>query len=210
MLLTESDVYRWLLEAVKLKGRVSSNSVIHVSEVVGCLRRSYYHRKKFLSISPANALKLLGDSLHNAFQEVLRREGYEVEYEVGIQLPQFKLVGHIDAYHPDKGIVLEFKTTNNIPEQPYETHLKQASIYKELVNAKYGYLIYISRNDGKVRVFKINTNSKGIIKWAIERAKQLNEALVRSELPNPEGNTCQWCEFRFNCLKRERYGGSET
>jgi CRISPR/Cas system-associated exonuclease Cas4 (RecB family) len=199
-MLSEHDVYRWLLEAVKLKTRVSSNSVIHVSEVVGCLRRSYYYRKRFLSISPSNALKLLDDSLHSAFQEVLRREGYEVEYEVGIQLPQFKLVGHIDAYHPEKSILLEFKTTNNIPEQPYETHLRQASIYKELVNAKHCYLIYISRNDGRVRVFKVN-NSKGIIKWAVERAKQLNEALIRDEPPNPEGNTCQWCEFRLNCRR---------
>jgi len=201
--LTEHDVYKWLLEAVKLKTRVSSNSVIHVSEVVCCLRRSYYYRKRFLSISPANALKLLGDSLHNAFQEVLRREGYEVEYEVGIQLPQFKLVGHIDAYHPDKGIVLEFKTTNNIPEQPYETHLKQALIYKELVNARHGYLIYISRNDGKVRVFKVNNSNKGIIKWAVERAKQLYESLINDDPPSGEPNSyCQWCEFRLNCLKR--------
>jgi len=200
-MLSEHDVYRWLLEAVKLKTRVSSNSVIHVSEVVGCLRRAYYYRKKFLSISPSNALKLLGDSLHNAFQEVLRREGYEIEYEVGIQLPQFKLVGHIDAYHPEKLILLEFKTTNNIPEEPYETHLKQASIYKELVNAKYGYIVYISRNDGRVRVFKVN-NSKGIIKWAVERAKQLYESLIRDEPPTGEPNSCQWCEFRLNCLKR--------
>ena len=200
-MLSEHDVYRWLLEAVKLKTRASSNSVIHVSEVVGCLRRSYYYRKKFLSISPANTLKLLGDSLHNAFQEVLRREGYEIEYEVGIQLPQIRLVGHIDAYHPEKSVVLEFKTTNNIPEEPYETHLRQASIYKELVNAKHCYLIYISRNDGRVRVFKVN-NSKGVIRWAVERAKQLYEALVSDNPPSGEQNNyCQWCEFRLNCRR---------
>ena len=168
-MVTEHDVYKWLLEAVKIRARVTSNSVIHVSEVVSCLRRSYYLRKKLVSISPSNALKLLGDSIHAAFQEVLRREGFETEFEVGLQLPNFKLVGHIDAYHPDKGLVLEFKTVNKIPETPYEYHKLQTLIYKQLVNAKHSYIIYISRNDGSVKVFKVNNESK-IIKWAVERA----------------------------------------
>jgi len=194
-----NDVYRWLLEAVKIRARVSSNSVIHVSEVVSCLRRSYYLRKKILSVSPANALKLLGDSIHAAFQEVLRREGFETEFEVGLQLPNFKLVGHIDAYHPDKGLVLEFKTVNKIPETPYESHVKQISIYKQLVNAKHSYIIYISRSDGQVKVFEVDNRYKNI-KWAVERAKQLHESLTKDNPPPPEGNSCQWCEFRFNCV----------
>lgn len=200
-MVTEYEVYKWLMEAVKLKSRVSSDNEIHVSEVVGCLRKSYYYRRRLLTVSPSNALKLLGDTVHTSLQEVLRKRGFETEFEVGIQLPGFRLVGHVDAYHPDKEVVLEIKTVSSIPEQPYRTHEMQASIYKELTNARHAYIIYISRGDGNIKVFEVN-DSKTAIRWAVERARQLHNSLARGEPPAPEANPlCQYCEFRQTCRR---------
>lgn len=197
--ISESEVYRWLQDAVKLKARVSSNSVIHVSEVVGCLRKSYYMRTRAVQLTPANMLKLLGDSLHSALQEVLRRNGWEVEHEVAIDLRDFKLVGHVDAYHPELEAVLEFKTTNSRPEAPFITHLLQTQIYRILTNSKHAYIIYISRTDGSVKVFKIE-NNKNALKLAIERAKQLKNALLSGNPPPKEkSQLCNYCEFQLTC-----------
>lgn len=201
-MVTEVDIYRWLLEAVKIRSRVPSGDTIHVSEVVGCLRRAYYLRTRAFQLSPANALKLLGDGIHTAFQEVLRREGFETEFKVGIDLKDFRLVGHVDAYHPERAEVLELKTVNQIPERPYDTHLKQAQIYRALASVKHAYIIYISRADGKVRVFKVD-GDRGVLGWAVGRAKALKEALTRGEPPKPEETRlCNHCEFTLVCSRR--------
>jgi len=202
MNITESKVYSWLFNAVRVKARVFSDLTIHVSEVVGCLRKSYYLRRRLISISPSSAVVLLGDSIHSALQEVLRREGYETEFEVGLNLRDFKLVGHADAYHPEREEILEFKTVGKIPDgKPYETHMKQAQIYAALTNAKHVYVIYIQRGDGEVKVYKVD-HDKWVLKWAVERAKTLKKALDTNEPPKPERTyLCNHCEFKLTCLK---------
>lgn len=197
--ISESGVYQWLLEAVKLRARVSSSSEVHVSEVVGCLRKSYYMRTRAVQLTPHNAIKLLGDSLHHALQEVLRRKGFEVEHEVAVDLKGFRLVGHIDAYHPDHELLLEFKTSSKTPEAPFETHLKQTQIYRRLISAKHSYIVYLSRSDGGIKVFKVD-DDKGVLKWAIDRAKQLKESLITNNPPPKEkSQLCNYCEFQLTC-----------
>jgi len=199
---SESDVYKWLLEAVKEKSRIPLDSVIHVSEVVGCLRKAYYTRKNPLAIAPSNTVKLLGDTIHVALQEVLEREGYEIEFEVGLNLGGFRLSGHVDAYHPEKGVVLEFKTVSKLPEAPYESHMRQAQIYAAMTRARHAYVIYISRSDGGVKVFNVPFN-KGILKWAVERAKALKQAIDNATPPPPERSPlCNYCDFKLECFRR--------
>jgi len=197
---SESSVYGWLFEAVKLRSRVFSDLTIHVSEVVGCLRKSYYLRRRLVSTPPSVAVALLGDSMHSALQEVLRRRGYLTEFEVGLDVEDFRLVGHIDAYHPEKGVVLEFKTVGKIPEEPYETHLRQAQIYSILVKARHTYIIYISRVDGKVKIFEA-PHDRIALKWAVERAKTLKKALDTYEPPKREETPlCSNCGFKLICV----------
>jgi len=196
---SESDVYRWLLEAVKAKSRIPLDSVIHVSELTGCLRKAYYLRKTPQGVAPSNTVKLLGDMIHASLQEVLEREGYLIEFKVGLSLEGFRLEGHIDAYHPEKGIVLEFKTESKLPDAPYEPHLRQAQIYAVMTKAKYAYVIYISRSDGGVKVFEAPVD-KNMLKWAVERAKALKYAVDNATPPPPErGLLCNYCDFRLMC-----------
>jgi len=200
---SESSVYGWLFEAVKLRSRVYDDFTIHVSEVVGCLRKAYYLRRGLVSSPPSVAVALLGDSMHSAIQEVLRREGYLTEFEVGLDVEDFRLVGHIDAYHPERGVVLEFKTVGRIPENPYESHLMQAQIYSSLVKARYACIIYISRVDGKVKIFEA-PHDRLALKWAVERAKMLKKALDTYEPPKREETPlCSNCGFKQICGVRK-------
>ncbi len=209
MKITSIDIHRWLLEAVKLRTRVDIDStVVHISEVTSCLRRAYYCRTRPLQLSPANALKLLGSEVHEALQEVLRRRGYEVEFQVAIVAGGVRLVGHADAYHPEKQHVLEFKTVSKIPQRPYDNHIKQLQAYVALTHSEIGYLVYISRNNGDIKVFEVKP-SKYILRELIERARLLSTSLIRHEPPMPEqGPLCNYCEFRFLCFRGDSYDDS--
>ncbi len=196
------DVHRWLMEAVRYRSRVSLDPrIIHVSEVVSCLRRSYFLRTRPVHVNPANALRLIGDEVHRALQEVLRRYGYEVEFRVAIDTGNVKLVGHVDAYHPNKKHIIEFKTAAKIPESPYPNHLMQAQAYIAMTYSRTGFIAYIARDNGKVKVFKVSPN-KQILRKLIFRARELSKALTKGEPPRPEKSAlCNQCEFRYLCFK---------
>jgi len=89
---SESKIYSWLLEAVKLESRVYDDLTIHVSEVVGCLRKAFYMRCRLVSIPPSSAILLLGNTVHSALQEVLRREGYLTEFEVNLNVEASRMI----------------------------------------------------------------------------------------------------------------------
>ncbi len=204
---SETEVWKWLLEAVKYEARVDLDpNVIHVSEVSGCLRKAYYARTRAITISPSNALKLLGNSIHRAIQSVLEKKGYTTEYQVSVKFGDIRLVGTIDVYDLENNIPLEIKTTSKPPEEPYPNHVMQLQTYINLLRADYGYLIYISRNNGKVKVFKLRRDKK-ILRKAIERARTLSQALRSHQPPAPEKSPlCYYCDFKFYCFKTTHKG----
>ncbi|MEM4003958.1 MAG: Dna2/Cas4 domain-containing protein [Ignisphaera sp.] len=209
-MVTEQQVYQWLFEAVRLRNRASGIDVIHVSEVTGCLRKSYYLRTRASTISPRSAILLLGGSIHEALEEVLRRKGYLVEHQVSLQLDGFKLVGTIDAYHPDEGAVLELKTVHEIPSKPFENHVAQANIYSIMASAKNAFVVYLSRKDGKVKIFRVDPDRR-MLKWAVERARTLRASLLARQPPQREKSPlCNYCEFSLlQCRVREVDGSGK-
>jgi len=200
-MVTEADVSRWLLKATE-SYRVALRDEIAVAEVASpCLRRSYFSRTRVAPPSPIEFLKTVGSEVHLKLAEVLRAEGCEVEVSVGLQLGGFKLCGRVDALCREKDgeVVIEFKTVSELPEQPYESHLLQVQAYLLMLKLERGYLVYLSRTTGRVRVFRVLRNGRAL-KQLVERAKQLHEALVRSSPPPPErGPWCRDCPFTVLC-----------
>lgn len=218
MRVDEFEVIRWLQSAVKQRV-VLDNTVIHVSEVTGCLRKAYYARTRAFKLTPGEAIILLGSQIHEAVQEVLAGMGFEPEFEVAVKRDGIKLVGHIDAYHPDENVVLELKTVRRVPKEPYRSHRFQAEIYGAIVEASEIYIIYISRNDGDVKVFKTSW-SENTLDFAVKRAKLLSDCLDKREPPMREpSHLCDFCPFKLECKRisynynnrnkgsRERKGG---
>ena len=200
-MVTEVDVNRWLLKAAE-SYRVLPREEVAVTEVATpCLRRSYYARTRTSPPSPIEFLKAVGSEVHLKLAEVLRAEGCEVEVSVGLQLDGFRLRGRVDALCREKDgeVVVEFKATGELPEQPYESHLLQVQAYLLMLKLERGYIVYLSRTNGRVRVFKVSRNGRAL-KQLIERAKQLHKALVNSEPPPPErGPWCRDCPFTVLC-----------
>ena len=204
-MIDESFIYRIILDAAKQRSRIYyDKATIHVSEVVSCLRKAYYSRTRQMLIEPANALKVLGNGIHDAIQEILSRYGYDIEYEVKLRANDISLVGHIDAYSHSSRRIIEIKTSSRIPEVPYPNHMKQVQIYIELSKAREAYIVYISRTDGRVRIFNVERNKK-ILRWAIERARILSSSLKSDRAPERERSVlCSYCSFRDVCLKGSR------
>lgn len=198
-------VNKWLLKAASKYIKIFDSGTITVTEVTfPCLRAAYYNRVRKQLPTPIEALKVLGSEVHSLIQEELRQEGWDIEVGIGIELDGFKLVGRADAVKyngkGDAEVVIELKTSNGLHEKAWKSHKLQLQAYLTILHAKKGYLVYVDRASGKVKVFKV-LPSKQALRTVILRAKQLYQAL-RTHTPPPRvrGPWCQVCPHRQYCL----------
>lgn len=213
-LIDEVVVNRWILKALSSANpRPSDPNVIYVTEACSpCLRKAYFDRVKPPTPSPNEFVKLVGDEAHRRILEVLKEEGYQVEVSVKLQVKNITILGRVDAAKLDGGNhhVIEFKVVEDVPDNPYNTHLMQLNLYLLAMRVKKGYLVYISRKNGKVKVFK-HSYERELAKEAIMRAIRLSEALQKKEPPPAEhGPWCNTCPYALVCRKRVMQGVSET
>jgi CRISPR-associated protein Cas4 len=205
-MVTEINVNRWILKALNSTNvKVFSIDEIAVSEVSGpCLKKAYLQRIKAAAPTPVDFLKIVGNEVHLKLQDVLKEEGYEIEVGVSIKVGEFKLVGRIDALKDDgeDAHIIEFKVVQEIPQEPYESHALQVQAYLLMTGLEKGYLVYLARKDGRVKVFKV-TKDKKALKKVVERAYLLYKALKEKTPPPPErGPWCNTCLFTLTCSKR--------
>jgi CRISPR-associated protein Cas4 len=204
-LIDEVTVNRWILKALSsIYPRTNDPSIIYVTEACSpCLRKAYFDRIKPPTPSPNEFIKLVGDEAHRRILDVLKEEGYQVEIPVKLQVKNITLLGRADAARIDGNNqhVIEFKVVEDTPEKPYDTHLMQLNLYLLALRVKRGYLVYISRRNGKVSVFK-HSYVRELAKEAIMRAIKLSKALKNREAPEPErGPWCNSCPYTLVCSK---------
>jgi CRISPR-associated protein Cas4 len=205
-MVTEVDVNQWMLKALKsINTKVFPIDEITVTEVAGpCLRRAYYQRVRAVAPTPIEFLKIIGNDIHLKLQDVLKEEGYQIEVGVSIKIGEFKLVGRVDALKDDgeNPHLMEFKTAQEVPQEPYESHVLQVQAYLLMTGLEKGYLVYLSRKDGRVKVFKVVKDKKAL-KKLVERAYIFYKALKEKTPPPPEkGPWCNNCPFVLTCSKR--------
>ena len=201
-MVTEVDVNRWILEALRdVNVRVFPRDVISVSEACSpCLRKAYFDRVKAPMPSSADFIRLVGEEAHTRLLEVLKKHDYEVESSFKLKIKDMTLVGRIDAYN-DKHVI-EFKVVDEIPEKPYESHELQVQLYMLAARIPTAYIVYISRRDGRVKVFKVRY-SREDAKRAVERAYKLFLALRDNTPPPPERSSfCNHCPYTLTCSSR--------
>lgn len=200
----ESTVYDWFRRILEANQRIfHDSSVIHVSEVTTCLRKSWYTRKSPVKATDTvNIIMSIGNGVHSLLQEYLASKGWKSEVKVEWNFKKFKLVGHIDLYHPEENIVIELKTTGKKPGKPYHSHVMQLNAYLRMISADKGYIIYISR-DGHVKVFQHNF-SKRLWDKTIKRAFYLWHTLNENKIPKPEPSfLCNYCPFKWRCIAQK-------
>jgi CRISPR-associated protein Cas4 len=184
-------------------------SIIYVSEIASpCLRKSYYQRTRLQQPSPAEYIKSLGNDIHLKIQDVLKEEGYQVEARISIDMVGYRIVGRVDAIKlGDREHILEFKVVDELPEDPYPSHELQLQAYLIMYRIETGYLIYISRRNGRVRVFSVHRNKKKVQEF-YERAREYHYYLENGKTPPREpGPWCNSCNFALICRLRKTADG---
>jgi len=203
-MLSERQIYAAFRSLLLKHLRVPDRNSIHVSEVVGCLRKAWLNRKygdlKNLNhLSNAKCVILgLGFASHFVLEEALRELGYVTEKPVTVEFPNgLKLIGTPDAYN-DK-VVLEVKTVNKIPDYPYEHHILQLNAYLNILNYDSGLIVYICKKDGRVKIYEIRRDMRKYVQ-ILERAKKLYYHISKDIPPEPEpSHLCNYCEWKLYC-----------
>ena len=203
-MLSERQVYAAFRSLLLKHLRISDRNSIHVSEVVGCLRKAWLNRKygdvrNLNHLSDMKCVILgLGLASHFVLEQALRELGYVVEKPVTLEFPNgLKLIGTPDAFN-DKA-VLEVKTVNKIPDYPYEHHILQLNAYLNILNYDSGLIIYICKKDGKVKIYEIRRDMRKYVQ-ILQRAKKLHYHISKDIPPDPEPSyLCNYCEWRLYC-----------
>ncbi len=112
---------------------------------------------------------------------------------------------HIDfvADVSDESIVIECKSTNAIPQEPYLSWILQVQLQMGLLRKQKkvdrGIIAVINLNSGLLEAFDI-PYSEEMFQMALDRAKNLWEALETKQEPQGEvGSLCSFCAYKANC-----------
>lgn len=193
MSIDEHYINRLLLRLEQREARPRPpNNVVYVTELASpCARKVWYSRRYEPEATEHEAIKWLGKALHEILEEGLRSDGWEVEIPVAIHDTDITIRGRVDAARLDYATdrytdVLEIKTVDTLPNHPRPEHIHQAAIYAAILEAQRYHIVYISRRDGRPKVFSNEApDPKATINAAKEVARRLAKTLQSDTPPDP-------------------------
>ncbi|MHA1279474.1 MAG: PD-(D/E)XK nuclease family protein [Candidatus Helarchaeota archaeon] len=106
-------------------------SGIHVTDLVHCLRRSFYDKTQPMPERPSDAMyRILGTATHSLLED-------EADEHLMTETPlEYKgVVGTVDAFYPETGTIVDYKTTRWLKKAnlPYGDHEMQVNVYRWLL-----------------------------------------------------------------------------
>ena len=178
--------------------------VVYATELVGCLRRSWYRRKLGYRLTKemiggravhTELLEKVAEGLPVAYAEAEKR----VARVMSIGDVDIWLVGRVDLFIAEGSLrtFVEFKTSDWI----FDEHIEQANIYAVMLNIDKFYICYMPRSDEvKCREFTRTWTEKDVE----DRVRKFVESLTGKEPPQKEEDYwCYYCEFRAMCKKNK-------
>jgi CRISPR/Cas system-associated exonuclease Cas4 (RecB family) len=214
----ETDIANRFWKAVikRIEEDSGDRSGIHVTDLVyDCLRRAYYDKKLgelVSAVSDSEGLMVLwiGQMLH----EMPFGEGCEHEKPIEITFEgSVKVEGRVDELcqlSNGSHIVIDKKTTRNIPNAPYDHHVKQVLFYSAILTKVYGYKVssagvfYLDVANLKTKLYIIPVTPlmiEAALKEMERKARLLKQALDTGIPPTPEpGWLCSYCPYFKKCV----------
>jgi len=177
---------------------------VYVTELTGCMRRSWYKRKGGYRLTKD---MIAGTAVHAELLERVAKElpfAYaesekSVEKLISIGDIDVWLVGRVDLFIADGDMrtFVEFKTSDWI----FDEHIEQANIYAVMLNIDKFYICYMPKSDTvKCKEFTRTWTEQNVV----ERVKRFVEALTKDEPPQKEEDYwCYYCEFKAMCKKNK-------
>lgn len=169
--------------------------VIHLSEAVQCLRRSYYNR-----IDPEEVERTGFNDLLAGLLRKLQYGSKPKEFAIG----DITLSGQADMIVDD--YILVFRPIDSEPETPKSSDLLFLNACMWIYDKMEGMIIYIAGNKDET-TFSV-TRDKKMFEEVIRRVRVLNDLLKEKKTPilEPSGEciTCQYYERCFITKKNTK------
>jgi CRISPR-associated exonuclease Cas4 len=182
---------------VDIKIDSGDNKAIHLSEVVQCLRRSYFDRTSPQEIDRSGFNDLLAG--------LLRKLHYGVEAKE-FEINDIKLKGQSDMI-VDDAVILFRSASSTVPSNPKANDLLYLNACLWIYNKMDGIIIYIT-DDRKEVSFSL-TKDKKMFEETVRRVKVLSSLLDEKKEPILEpSEACDSCQYYQKCYINEKIGKS--
>ncbi|MBS7623726.1 PD-(D/E)XK nuclease family protein [Candidatus Bathyarchaeota archaeon] len=218
MMLNHSDAKPTKISSLRLANRPAARrlegrpGIYHVTETIGCLRRSYLERRYGHEESYEQVwVNQRGRALHRQVTWAFQAWS-ELPIRMKIRQGGFNitLVGHIDAYDPDRATLIEFKSTCYVKWQnrngmlPRRHHVKQVQSYFSIMTGVYRFpveTLLLAYMDDMTPPLSFQVEKRDLTDCLIERARELDNSLREGEVPLPEpSDLCHYCAFKEDCI----------
>lgn len=167
---------------------VKNIKIIHLKEVVQCLRRSYYDR-----VDPKEIERRGFNDLLSGLLRKLQYGSNPKEFAVD----DIKLRGHADMIADDS--IILFRPANTILETPLANDLLYLNSCMWIYDKTDGVIIYITGNKEET-IFSL-TRDKKMFEEVIRRVRVLSDLLKEQKTPILEpSNDCTDCQYYQRCF----------
>lgn len=169
-----------------------NNKVIHFSEVVRCLRRSYLDR-----IDP---VELKGLRFSDLFRELIRKMPYgSTQGEFMVDPIKIKIFA--DMIVDD--IVIVFRPVSKLPEKLIPSDALYLNACLWILKKTEGIVLYLAENGDEASFSLIRDNK--MFEESIRRVKILNSLLEEKKIPVLEPSSeCNTCQYYEKCYAKEK------
>lgn len=183
-----------------LKGMVANEEKeregIHVTSLLNCLRKVVLDQRHELYLSPEQAYWAFRGQLAHSIVELAQTDTALVEQRFTRDVEGITIVGTPDVIYPDKGLLVDYKTTAMVPKKgPYPHHVLQVNIYRWLVQAHYRIdrleIVYLDMK-GTVRCDAPLMTLREVEEFIVPRARLLKRGLEGGELPPQVEEEGRW------------------
>lgn len=170
----------------------TDNNTIHLEEVVGCLRRSYYNRKDPIEEEQGGFSELISG--------LLRKLGYGSE-RVSYSIDEVTLKGSADMM-ADDAIIL-FRPATDELKNPRAGDLLYLNSCMWMYDKEDGIIVYIT-GDRRESSFSLTRNKK-MFEETVRRVRVLGDLLKEEKVPIVEPSSdCEGCQYYQRCFTKRR------
>ena len=185
------------------------------SDVSSCARKFYLQRKYPTTPSFSTLLKFSrGHVAETLIDNIFTAGGVKHLFDTQVELrhPVYPLKAHVDFlfYADFDGTpqlhVVEVKSVNGIPDEPYPQWIDQLSFQLGLLRLQYpegdigGSILAIDLNAGEVHQFNGFEYNDSVFNYLFCRALYLLDCLEDKEVARPTvSHLCAYCSFRSDC-----------
>lgn len=187
---------------------------ISVTELIYCLRKNYYERKRYtFDLSKLFTWPFLyirqkvGNTIHDSIQELYDFD----DVEKTVVSEKFKVKGRADGIKNEYIFEIKSYEPKKGKEVYQEDHYLQPLIYSYILNSEYGYnikkivIIYVQLNLKNIFAIEKDVDQKTAEKL-LNRSLILQDCLTKNIVPDPLGATteqCKFCLYKESCEKDE-------